>query len=133
METAPETQFNNKGDSPEGKEILAPFKRKGGKITDKIEKREEIRNMIKDELSRIESMLEDKEKENLTLNEYYDIYGRVKHLMPIAEKIEERELFNGLKRQADLLEEIKNKRQKTAFDKIKREGWKSFKPQNRPK
>ncbi len=114
MEAVPEVKLDRDDSSREERESRAPFQRGEEVLADKIERRENVRNMIRDEVSRIESALKEGEGEP-NLDEYFDFYGKVAHLTPLAEKIGEKELSEKLSRLGAALEKIKKERQKKIF------------------
>ena len=102
---------DNIGDTP-------PFRRVESRLHGKLEKSLKVRNMIKDKISEIESRMENAKKEELSSDEYFDFYASIRHLMPIAEKLNEPDLVKRLERQNKEIEKIKKARQEEKFKKI---------------
>ena len=71
------------------KETPPPFRRVESRLNEKLEKAQEVRNMIKEKISEIESRMENVKKEELSSDEYFDFYASIRHLMPIAEAMNE--------------------------------------------
>lgn len=125
MEKVPMEEFEKPGHIRPKRENVAFFMRPEDKQLRRIERIQNIENVLKENLDEIESVLSGEKESGLIQDKYFEIYAKLNDLTSIAERLGNADLLSRLECQAKLLEEIKSKKQRARFGKIK--GWKSFK------